>query len=249
MEWDIILLALTLVIAGFVHGVAGFGFPLLATTAIALVLDLTSAVIITLLPTLIINICSLLYGGKIIRLLQDYKYIIFFSGLGSLIGASSLLWLNQEFLKLLLVACILIYLLSNSNGKPVKIKENEPFLFALFMGISAGIMGGAANAMSPLLLIYLLKVSPSTRQTIQVANICFLLAKFSQAGILFTDPAFFDFSLTVIGGSLLLALLGMAAGFALQKHVSDTLYRKGIKLLLTGMMLTLAIQSIRNLIN
>ena len=50
--------------AGLVHGTLGLGFPLMATPLLALFVDVRSAILITLLPTVVVNVASILRGGK-----------------------------------------------------------------------------------------------------------------------------------------------------------------------------------------
>ena len=49
-------LLVTLLIAAFIHGMLGFGFPLVATPVLALFMDLRAAVLLTLVPTVSINL-------------------------------------------------------------------------------------------------------------------------------------------------------------------------------------------------
>ena len=53
-------LLVTLLIAAFIHGMLGFGFPLVATPVLALFMDLRAAVLLTLVPTVSINLVSIL---------------------------------------------------------------------------------------------------------------------------------------------------------------------------------------------
>jgi uncharacterized protein len=241
MIWEIALLALVLLIAGSLHGAIGLGFPLLATTSIALVLDLKMAVIITLLPTFIINLFSVLKGGRLRDLLSHYWPIMVFSMLGSLIGASFLLYLNQDLLKFFLALCILFYLVTNSKASAPK-DQSPSLFFSVFMGLMAGIMGGAANAMSPLLVIYLLRISDKRTEIAQVANACFLLGKVSQAAILLPTVSFTDISPWLILGALGFAFIGLQVGFILQGKISQACYTKTVNLLLALIMLSLFVQ-------
>jgi uncharacterized protein len=48
-----------LLIAAFVHGAFGFGFPLVATPLLVLMMDMRAAVLLTLIPTIAINLVSI----------------------------------------------------------------------------------------------------------------------------------------------------------------------------------------------
>jgi len=44
--------------AGLVHGTLGLGFPMVATPILATMMDVRSAILVTLLPTMAVNIAS-----------------------------------------------------------------------------------------------------------------------------------------------------------------------------------------------
>jgi len=57
------LFAGILVFAGLVHGTLGMGFPVVATPLLSLVVDVRTAILLTLLPTVAVNVGSILRGG------------------------------------------------------------------------------------------------------------------------------------------------------------------------------------------
>ena len=57
LEYSLIPILLA---AAFVHGIFGFGFPLLATPLLALFFPLPTAILMTLVPTLAINLGSII---------------------------------------------------------------------------------------------------------------------------------------------------------------------------------------------
>ena len=50
--------------AGLAHGTLGLGFPMLATPMLAIMIDIRSAILLTLLPTIFVNLISILRGGR-----------------------------------------------------------------------------------------------------------------------------------------------------------------------------------------
>ena len=61
----LIVAALMFFAAAFIHGSIGFGFPLVATPLLAIVTDMQTAIILTLIPTLLVNLISIASEGKI----------------------------------------------------------------------------------------------------------------------------------------------------------------------------------------
>ena len=64
--WVLAWIALVMVVAGFMQGSIGVGFPMVATPLIALVTDLRTAVIVVLLPCIATVVVALL-GGRELR--------------------------------------------------------------------------------------------------------------------------------------------------------------------------------------
>ena len=57
--WLLAALALVMVFAGLVHGTLGLGFPVVSTPIIAAMLDVRTAILLTLLPTVAVNVASI----------------------------------------------------------------------------------------------------------------------------------------------------------------------------------------------
>ena len=60
--WTWVLLVGIFCFAGLVHGTLGLGFQMMATPLLAMITDVRSAVLITLIPTMAVNIVSILKG-------------------------------------------------------------------------------------------------------------------------------------------------------------------------------------------
>ena len=58
------IIALITFFAAFIHGSIGFGFPLIATPLLALITDIHTAIILTLIPTLMVNLVTIASEGN-----------------------------------------------------------------------------------------------------------------------------------------------------------------------------------------
>lgn len=107
----------------------------------------------------------------------------------------------------------------------------------LGFALSAGLMGGFTNVMSPLLIIYALEARFSKPDTIQAVNLCFLLGKSVQL-LLFS--LYGEFTLSTLADSsllLLVVVLALYLGILVKQKINATLYKK----LLRGLLLILAL--------
>ena len=79
--------ALIAVFAGFVHGSIGLGFPLLSTAMLSTFVDLRTAILITLIPTVTVNIISIVRGGNWRKSIGRFWPLALWCLLGSVVGA------------------------------------------------------------------------------------------------------------------------------------------------------------------
>ncbi len=226
------------IIAGFLHGISGLGFPLVTTAALVSVYPLPHVIILVLFPTMAMNLISWLAGGgkslkqNAIYYLRHYWLLALTALAGSLFGARLLTWLNPAYLMLMLAMVIWFYVGTALLGRRIHLPQTRPVLIAV--GLIAGMVGGATNAMSPILLMYLLSASDDKNTIAKVGNLCYLIGKVAQIIVLHrpilalsTHDWAFIFSLTAVS---IVALIG---GIRLRRHLPQARFRQLILAILT----------------
>jgi len=155
-----VLTLLLCAFAALLHGLSGFGFPMVSTAALSMFYSLQTAVAMVIIPCIILNL-SLLQAGKnhsffqnILHYLKQYWGLIGSSLIGSFIGVGLLLYVNEGYLKLIMGSVILLYVLDQFRSQPFQVSRS--FKNMLIFGFLAGVIGGATNAMAPFLMMYLL---------------------------------------------------------------------------------------------
>lgn len=228
--------------AAFVHGSIGFGFPMVATPLLALVTDLQTSIILTLLPTTLINLVSIASEGRILQAARKHLALALCAMFGSAIGTQILIVTNSELFKILLALAIIGYLLIDKFRVPLAWVETKPGLAKLIFGISAGILGGLTNVMAPILIIYSLEAKLEKAEIVQSANFCFLLGKIIQL-ILFSLSGNLGLTeLTLSSLMLLVVLLALYIGFKIKRRLHKELYRKALRAFLLLLALNLLLQ-------
>ena len=210
---EILIIAAIFFFASFIHGSIGIGFPLISTPLLVLFNDMESAILLTLIPTVLINIVSIKSEGSFLLVLRRYFPLAVCTMLGSVIGTEVLISSNTDIFKILLAVAIIIYLLADSKNIHMRWVADFPGLSMVVFGISAGLLGGLTNVMAPLLVIYSLESRHSRAELIQAANLCFLLGKLVQLStfsihhkIAFNELAISVLMLIVVACSLYLAI-------------------------------------------
>lgn len=225
--------ALIFIFAGLVHGTMGLGFPVLATPLLALMVDVRLAILITLLPTAVVNIGSIIQGGNWRESIGRFWPLALYSVVGAAIGSRALVLLDPTPFKLLLAALVLLYLfVSQSKGFGMAwVKEHLGWSMLIF-GLLAGISGGTTNVMLPLMVIFTLELGLARTAMIQTFNMCFLLGKLTQIAV-FTHAGLFTTSVIVATAPLAaVSAAALLVGMRLRSKVAAQTYVRVIRSLL-----------------
>lgn len=231
--------------SALIHGSIGLGFPMVATPLLALFTDIQTAIILTIIPSLLTNIISIKSEGKILFASRRYLFLALFVMAGSTIGTQILIFTNTEIFKALLAVAIVMYLLAEKvNLNITWVSKHQRFSKFVF-GLSAGILGGLTNVMAPVLIVYTLESKYSKSDTIQALNFCFLFGKLTQL-ILFTINGKFTLSqLSVTSIMFIAASLALYTGINIRKKIKVNAYRKILKLILLFLAILLLYQVLK----
>lgn len=220
----------TVFLAGFVHGALGFGFPMVATPLLALVTDVRSAILLTLLPTLAVNIPSMLLGGRWHESIGRHWPLAIYIVLGSILGTQVLMISDPAPFRLLLAGMILLYLLPRRPaGRIVRLSVQHPHAGYALFGIAAGFAAGTVNVMVPLVIMFTLELNLATTAMVQLFNLCFLSGKVAQVGTFGVAG--------VINGPLLLeslpliitATVALWLGMRVRQRIEAATYRRWLR--------------------
>ncbi|MGM8886045.1 TSUP family transporter [Psychrobacter sp. 1U2] len=244
----LILLAI-FAFASLLHGISGLGVTLVTTSALASIYPLPQAIVLVIFPSLLLNAMTWLSGGGR-SLWQNFTYygrrywlLALMSLLGSLLGAKLLLVVESAYILLVLAVVISFYVISALLGKQIRLPNTKPVL--IIIGLSAGIIGGATNAMSTILMMYLLSASDDKDTIAKVGNMCYFLGKIAQI-IILREPIM---ALTGSEWQLIAVLSGLSIaalllGIRLRRYLPQARFRQLILLILTVLGLRVGWQGI-----
>ncbi|MBP2280031.1 putative membrane protein YfcA [Psychrobacter sp. PL19] len=233
-----LLLLVIFAFASLLHGISGLGVTLVTTTALASIYPLPHAIVLVIFPSLLLNAMTWLTGGGR-SIWQNFTYygrrywlLALTSLLGSILGAKLLLWVDSAYILLLLAAVIAFYVATAVLGKQIRLPNTKPVL--IIVGVSAGIIGGSTNAMSTVLMMYLLSASDDKNTLAKVGNMCYLLGKIAQI-IVLREPIM---ALSNVEWQLIALLSGISVvallvGIRLRRYLPPARFRQLILLILT----------------
>lgn len=232
--------------AGLTQGALGFGFPTISTPILFLVTDAKTAIILNLLPNFVVNLISVVRGGKWRASLGKYWPVAVYVLIGSFFGAQFLIVSPQEPIRLLLALMIFAYLYQQRLARlDWGWLARYPRLSELAFGMTGGFFSGSVNNSLPPLLIYFMLLGVEVTVMTQILNLCFLGGKMVQAatlgfsGEIRLSAALANIPLTLIG------LAGMYAGTRLQKRFSANTYNRLLRKILFVIAIVLVWQGAR----
>jgi len=222
-----------MLLAGLVHGTFGIGFPLVATPLLALFTDVRTAVLITLLPTVAVNLVVLTRNGGLRDHIGPHWLVLPFVLIGAVIGSSLLMVLDPRPFLLVLAGAIVLYLNQERLGalRLSWVRRHPRLAYALF-GVTAGVMAGTVNVMVPVLIILAMELGMAAGAMISLFNLNFLSAKLIQTSAFLIGG---HTSFAGLANTLWLipvALAGLFAGMGLRKRISETRYKNLLRAVL-----------------
>lgn len=228
-----VLLAVVCVIlfAGLVHGTLGLGFPMVATPILATMMDVRSAILITLLPTIAVNIASIINSRSSLASTRPFIPLVGFAILGSIAGATVLAVTDPAPFRIVLAGLILFYLWSNLRISKQWLDHNSLLAMAGF-GVLAGLAAGTTNVMVAVLIIYFLSLGTARTTMVPTLNACFLVGKASQIAVL-AIAGLVGISLIIETTPLAIAaVIALLLGQRLQSRIEVSTYQSILRKLL-----------------
>ncbi len=131
---------------------------MISTPLVALFTDIQTTITFMLIPTMIVNIVSIISEGNFFEALKKFWFIITLMVLGSVIGTVLLIFTNSEIFKLLLALIIFVYLIQSMIKLRVSFVSKHPIFSTYFLGIVGGIISGLTNVVAPLMIYLYIRI-------------------------------------------------------------------------------------------
>ncbi len=240
----IALFAVIFFVAAFAHGSIGFGFPMIATPLLALVTDIQTAIVLTLIPTLLVNLVSIKSEGHIIQAFRQHLPLALYAMSGSAIGTYILIGSDSQLFGILLSLAVFSYLLIEKINLKIRWVKTNPQFSKMVFGISAGLLGGFTNVMAPILIVYSLESDYSKKEIIQASNFCFLLGKLVQLVLFSLNDRFNQTELTSSLMMIIFVSLALYVGLKIKRRINADVYRNVLRWFLFILASSLLIRTI-----
>jgi uncharacterized protein len=231
------------VIGGLAHGTIGFGFPLIATPLVALLVDVKTAVLVTVVPNIAVNLLSILRGGSWGKSVGRHWPVAACVACGAVLGSRLLISAPAAPLQLLLAAMLVVYLEQHRlRLLDWSFIARSPRASGIGFGLVGGVLSGAVNVSAPPLIIYFMTLGLEPVAMTQVLNLCFVAGKATQAASLAASQAGAARLLVVSLPLTAIAAAAVLAGTRIQSRMLPETYRKILRATLWAMAFLLTAQ-------
>jgi uncharacterized membrane protein YfcA len=221
---DLIYLPI-LLLAAFIHGALGFGFPLVATPLLVLFMELPAAILLTLVPTVSINLVSFFTEKRWREALHDFWPIPAFTIVGSMLGTQILLSVDPSPFRMLLALVLIAYLATERLTGSKKEHQIPKWAMALF-GLGLGLLAGVVNIFAPVIVIFALYTRMNPTLMVATFNMSFLTSKSGQI-IGFIANKAFDMNVVLLTVAMIpLVLLSLWIGIRLRRKINQETYKQ-----------------------
>src|SRR5688572_12978997 len=246
MSFDLthLLIGVSLLIAAFVKGATGLGFPLIATPTVALLLDIRTAITILILPNLFMDSAQVVRGGFPYAVFRRFASLIAPTVVGVFLGTMVLVKLPLWMLNLCLGVMVLIFVFANILRLDFTVSLRAEKILSPIFGFISGFLNGLTNAAGPTLAIYLYSLKLEKRTFVKSLATIFVTTKLSQLVAISTWNLFNWETITLSVQVLLFTLAGFYAGIKAQDRVNQRNFNRGLLILLSVIGITLLLRSL-----
>ena len=242
-------IVVVIVVAGFVQGALGLGFPIVATPLIAMASDIRTAVIIVLLPCVATIVLTMIKAPLLSDALKRFWMMPLWAFVGAAVGTRLFVAYPAFPYALLLAAVIVVYLnLERLGHAEWPLVCRHPIAVGVVFGLAAGLSEGTANVAAPPLVIYYFALGLEPALMVQALAICFFAGKAMQFATLATVGGVTAVQWLVTVPLMIAAAGGTLYGITVRNSLDAAAYRRWLKRALFAIAVLLVAQYIYGLV-
>ena len=244
LDLTTIVVAGSLLLAAYVKGTTGMGFPLIATPTVALLLDIRTAITILIIPNIVMDATQIFRGTFSPALFRRFFWLLVLTVAGVFLGTKVLVTLPIWVLNLTLGLMVLVFVFSNFFRFDWEIPPQMEGMVSPFAGLVGGFLNGMTNAAGPALAIYLYGLKLAKTEFVKSIATIFIVTKVSQLVAVSTWNLFTFSTLSLSLVVTLFCLIGFYAGLKTQDRVNQRTFNRGLLTLLFVIGATLVVRSL-----
>ncbi|NKB62687.1 MAG: TSUP family transporter [Gammaproteobacteria bacterium] len=228
----VILVMITFLIAGTVKGIAGLGLPSVSLALLTVTIDLTSAMVLLVIPSLITNLWQAITGGNFRLILWRIWPFLTVAAMTIWIGVSLISGVNVHWLSALLGLLLMVYALGGLTGFQLVLTANTQRWVGPLFGAINGMVTGLTGSFVVPGVMYLQAMGFSRDELVQAMGMLFFVSTVV-LGIALTGNDLFSEQLGLLSlFAVIPVCVGMLLGRKIRHSLSETAFRRVFFILL-----------------
>ncbi len=222
----VVTIAATFLLAGAVKGVIGLGLPTVSLGVLTVTLDLTTAMALLIVPSLVTNVWQAVVGGHFKAILAKIWPFLIAATLTIWFGAHALDLLSLGLLSALLGVLLIAYASLSLAGVRFTLASNRGAWVGLVLGTTNGVLTGMTGSFVVPGVMYLQALGLSRDALVQAMGMLFTV---STVGLAFAlrSHEMLNADLGIVSSfAVVPALLGMLAGQQIRGAISEARFRQ-----------------------
>ena len=236
--------AAVVLLAAFIKGAIGFGFPTLGTPLLALFVDAKTAVVTLILPNIVMDGVQALRRGGLGPTVRRMAALMAAGTVGTVLGTRLLVLLSPRAVTLILGAFVLLFAALNLTRSLPRVPEAWERWLSPLVGLGAGVIGGITNVPGTPLVLYFYALGMAKEEFVRSVAVTFVYYKLIQLGAV----AWFGLlSWPLLGASAGLSLIGLGSfvlGLRVQDRLAQQAFNRAVLAFLVGLGLWLVWRSL-----
>lgn len=177
MLMDIVSIALVaFIFAGFVKGVLGFGFPIIALVILTLSIGLLDALAVIVVPTIVTNVWQAVSGPHLPAVLQRMWLYFAVAMVGILVSSQFLAVVNVNWLTALLGLILFFFALSRLLKLQITVPARHEKVLSVVLGTSNGLLTGLTGTFMVPSVLYMQALGFGKGMLVQAMGAFFALS-------------------------------------------------------------------------
>ncbi|MBI3625854.1 MAG: sulfite exporter TauE/SafE family protein [Candidatus Rokubacteria bacterium] len=217
---------LAVLLASYIKGAIGFGFPTISTPILALFLEPRTAIVILILPNIVFDGIQAVRKPGLPDTLRRH-WILYLCGIGgTFLGTQILVRVSSQRLLLILGAFLILFVAVNVSRLSFRVPSRLERYLSPPVGLFAGVLGGITNVPGLPLVLYFYALGMDKAEFIRSIAFSFLVYKIAQlASVIY----FSLLTWRLFGLSVLATGLGLGAfwlGLKTQDRVDQVTFNR-----------------------
>lgn len=236
--------AAVVLVAAFLKGIVGFGFPTTSTTLLALFVDVKTAVALVILPNIVMDGVQMARRGHLLATARRLAPTLVAGAAGIVIGTWLLVLLPSWVALLVLGIFTLGFVVLNATPFTLRLPRERERALGPVAGLVSGIVGGLTNTPGTALVIFFYALGLPKEEFVRSIALSFVVLKVVQLGAVahfgLMSWGLFGVSLGLTG----VALLGFSAGLRVQDRLDQRSFNRAVLVFLAAIGVWLVYRSL-----